>query len=68
MGKLINIPRENEIRLDHRALSSPGGLQFAMKSLSLSLSTDEWTRVRVHTRFHEKKDLERKQRGDQRRG
>lgn len=36
MGKLINIPRENEIRLDHRALSSPGGLQFAMKSLSLS--------------------------------
>lgn len=67
MGKLINIPRENEIRLDHRAFSSPGGLQFAMKSLFLSLD-DEWTRVRVHTRFHEKKDLERKQRGDQRRG
>lgn len=34
---MINIRRENEIRLDTQ-FSSPGGLQFAMKSLFLSFS------------------------------
>lgn len=52
--------RENEIRLDHRAFSSRGGLRFAMKFLSLSLSTDEWILVYTYTRFHEEKETERR--------